>query len=104
LVHLSKKKTKKAQKVEDYLQSTSTATLTGVWGKAKWTAIHGEGRVPTSGEYHICIMISSGEVSEAKIVKGLNSLTLLNIASSFKPPNNIFKARLCGAKLLYFGL
>ena len=31
-----------------------------------------------------------------------NSLTLLNIVSSFKPPNNIFKARLYSAKLLYF--
>jgi hypothetical protein len=49
---MGKKKTKKAQNVEDYLQSASRATPPEVREKAKWTAIHREGRAPTSGEYY----------------------------------------------------
>jgi hypothetical protein len=57
---MGKNKTKAAQKVETYLQTASTANLTGVWRKGHWKTIHGEGRAATLGEYHISIMISSG--------------------------------------------
>jgi hypothetical protein len=73
---MGKKQRKSAQKVEDYLQDASTDSLTGSWEFSTWSAMHGEGRTSTKGEYHILTMVSVEGVYQAKIVKGSKLVTV----------------------------